>query len=307
MSARGLTKRYGDLVALADLDLDIRRGEIFALLGPNGAGKTTFISIVAGLVKKSAGQVTVLGWDVERDYRLTRRNIGLVPQEINFDPFFSVKEVLRFQRGYFGMPRDDAKMEELLRALDLHHKRDTNTRTLSGGMKRRLLIAKALVHDPPIVFLDEPTAGVDVELRRDLWNYVRRRRAEGTTFILTTHYLEEAEQLADRIGVIDHGRLLLVDETTRLIDRLGKHRLVVTPRVPLAAAPPALAELGVVLGEGGTRIEFTYSGQDTAAVPRLLEALVASKLELADLRSERASLEQIFVELIRQQRGTPHP
>jgi ABC-2 type transport system ATP-binding protein len=225
VSLRGLVKRYGALTALAGVDLDIQQGEIFGLLGPNGAGKTTLISIVAGLARATAGTATVMGRDVVRDYRTTRRVVGLVPQEINFDPFFSVEEALHFQAGYFGLRLSEARVVELLTALDLLPKRKVNARALSGGMRRRLLIAKALVHDPKVLFLDEPTAGVDVELRRALWAYVRTLRARGTTVVLTTHYLEEAETLADRIGVIDHGRLLLVEEKAALLARHGGRSL----------------------------------------------------------------------------------
>jgi ABC-2 type transport system ATP-binding protein len=222
---RGLVKRYGQLTALAGVDLDIVPGEIFGLLGPNGAGKTTLISVVAGLARATEGTATVLGRDVVKDYRFTRRVVGLVPQEINFDPFFSVEEALRFQAGYFGLELPAARLEELLTALDLRAKRAVNARALSGGMKRRLLIAKALVHEPKVLFLDEPTAGVDVELRRALWAYVRTLRDRGTTVVLTTHYLEEAEALADRIGIIDHGRLLLVEEKAALLQRHGGRSL----------------------------------------------------------------------------------
>ncbi|HEY4883880.1 MAG TPA: ABC transporter ATP-binding protein, partial [Myxococcales bacterium] len=213
---RGATKRYGSMTALDHVDLDIHCGEVFALLGPNGAGKTTLISLVAGTALATEGTVEVLGRDVVRDYRFTRRAVGLVPQEINFDPFFTVEETLRFQAGYFGVQLGDDRIDAILGNLGLRDKRHANTRTLSGGMKRRLLIAKALVHDPPVLFLDEPTAGVDVELRRDLWAYVKRLAAAGTTIVLTTHYLEEAEELADRIGVIKNGRLLVVEDKQEL-------------------------------------------------------------------------------------------
>jgi ABC-2 type transport system ATP-binding protein len=222
---RGLAKRYGSLTALAGVDLDIVPGEIFALLGPNGAGKTTLISIVAGLVRATSGAAMVLGRDVVKDYRFTRRAIGLVPQEINFDPFFTVEESLRIQAGYFDVRLAGSRLEEILGALDLLGKRAVSCRHLSGGMKRRLLIAKALVHEPRVLFLDEPTAGVDVELRRSLWAYVRTLRERGTTVVLTTHYLEEAEALADRIGIIDHGRLLLVEEKGSLLRRHGGRSL----------------------------------------------------------------------------------
>ena len=216
---RQLVKRYGALTALGGVDLDVVEGEIFGLLGPNGAGKTTLISIVSGLARATSGTVSVLGRDVVKDYRFTRQVVGLVPQEVNFDPFFSVEEALRFQAGYFGLRLGAARLEEILTALDLVEKRHVNARALSGGMKRRLLIAKALVHEPRVLFLDEPTAGVDVELRRALWAYVRRLRDRGTTVVLTTHYLEEAEALADRIGIIDHGRLLLVEGKEALLAR----------------------------------------------------------------------------------------
>jgi ABC-2 type transport system ATP-binding protein len=225
VSIRGVSKRYGDVEALAGVTLDIERGEIFGLLGPNGAGKTTLIGIVSGLVRASAGTVTVLGNDVVADYRETRRAIGLVPQEVNFDPFFTVEEALRIQAGYHGVRLSEARLVEILEALDLTSKRKAMSRSLSGGMKRRLLIGKALVHDPRVLFLDEPTAGVDVELRQQLWRYVRTLRERGTTIVLTTHYLEEAEALADRIGVIDRGRLLLVEEKAALVARHPGKRL----------------------------------------------------------------------------------
>ncbi len=216
---KGLTKRYGALLALDGVDLEIQAGEIYGLLGPNGAGKTTLIQVVTGLARATSGQVRVLGRDVVKDYRFTRRNVGLVPQEINFDPFFTVEESLRFQAGYFGVRLTEARLTELLTALDLTAKRGASARALSGGMRRRLLIAKALVHEPRVLFLDEPTAGVDVELRRALWAYVRTLRDRGTTVVLTTHYLEEAEALADRIGIIDRGRLRLVEEKSALLAR----------------------------------------------------------------------------------------
>ena len=222
---RGLVKRYGEVEALGGVDLDVRRGEIFGLLGPNGAGKTTLIGIVAGMVRATAGSVTVLGKDVVRDYRETRRAVGLVPQEINFDPFFTVEESLHIQAGYFGVRLSEERLTEILSALDLAAKRTAMTRSLSGGMKRRLLIGKALVHEPKVLFLDEPTAGVDVELRQALWRYVRTLRDRGTTVVLTTHYIEEAEELADRIGLIDKGRLLLVEDKAALVARHQGMRL----------------------------------------------------------------------------------
>jgi ABC-2 type transport system ATP-binding protein len=225
VSLRNVVKRYGAVEALAGVDLDVLPGEILALLGPNGAGKTTLIGIVAGTVRATSGTVTVLGKDVVSSYRETRRAVGLVPQEINFDPFFTVEEALRIQAGYFGVRLAEERLTEILDALDLAAKRKAMSRALSGGMKRRLLIGKALVHDPRVLFLDEPTAGVDVELREQLWNYVRRLRARGTTIVLTTHYLEEAEELADRVGLIDRGRLLLVEEKAALVERHAGKRL----------------------------------------------------------------------------------
>ena len=234
---RGVTKRYGAITALNGIDLDIRRGEIFALLGPNGAGKTTLISIIAGLVRATEGTVRVMGNDVVSNYRFTRRAVGLVPQEINFDPFFTIEETLRIQAGYFGVKLAEDRLTEILRALDLENKRHSSTRALSGGMKRRLLVGKALVHTPQVLFLDEPTAGVDVELRQSLWRYVRVLRERGTTIVLTTHYLEEAEALADRVGVVDKGRLLLVEEKNALMERYASKSLKVTLDSPLVALP----------------------------------------------------------------------
>ena len=228
-----VSKRYPSLLALDSVSLEIRAEEIFALLGPNGAGKTTLISIVAGLVRASEGAVTVLGKDVVRDYRFTRRNIGLVPQEINFDPFFTVEETLRIQAGYFGVRLTDARLTEILGALDLESKRKASPRALSGGMRRRLLIGKALVHEPKVLFLDEPTAGVDVELRHSLWAYVRTLRDRGTTIVLTTHNLDEAEELADRVGVVDRGKLLVVDDKVALLERHASRQLTVTLAVRL--------------------------------------------------------------------------
>jgi len=256
VSLRGATKRYGSFTALDRVDLDIHRGEVFALLGPNGAGKTTLISLVAGTALASEGTVEVLGHDVVRDYRFTRRAVGLVPQEINFDPFFTVEETLKFQAGYFGLTLPDDRIEDLLRNLGLLDKRHANTRALSGGMKRRLLIAKALVHRPPVLFLDEPTAGVDVELRRDLWAYVRRLSTEGTTVVLTTHYLEEAEELADRIGVIKNGQLLVVEEKRQLIARHSTRTVRVALEEPVRELPQSLRLSGASLSEGGAALVF---------------------------------------------------
>ena len=292
----GVSKRFGELTALAGVDLTIARGEIVALLGPNGAGKTTLISIVAGLLRATTGTVSVLGHDVVRDYRAARRAIGLVPQEINFDPFFTVEESLRLQAGYFGVRLTDERLSEVLVALDLLHKRRTITRALSGGMRRRLLIGKALVHDPAVLFLDEPTAGVDVELRHSLWRYVRTLRARGTTIVLTTHYLDEAEELADRVAVIDQGRLVAVDETRRLVATHGHKRVRLTlPRV-LAELPPALAALGATLIDGGRSLELT--APDGSLGP-LLAALSALSLTPVDVDTRAPRLEDVFVRLVR--------
>src|SRR4051812_36351079 len=248
---RGATKRYGTFTALDHVDLDIHRGEVFALLGPNGAGKTTLISCVAGTSRTTEGTVEVLGHDVVTDYRYTRRAVGLVPQEINFDPFFTVEETLRFQAGYFGVRLADERLVEILSALGLLDKRAANTRALSGGMKRRLLIAKALVHRPTVLFLDEPTAGVDVELRRDLWAYVRKLAAEGTTIVLTTHYLEEAEELAERIGVIKNGRLLVVEDKSELLSHYGRRTVRLRLDEQMDAIPEPVRAAGAELADGG--------------------------------------------------------
>jgi len=297
VQVRGLEKRYGRVAALAGVELDIRPGEIFGLLGPNGAGKTTLISIVAGLVRATAGEARVLGRDVVRDYAFTRRVVGLVPQEINFDPFFTVEEALRFQAGYFGVRLGEGRLVELLAALELLDKRAANTRGLSGGMKRRLLIAKALVHEPRVLFLDEPTAGVDVELRRGLWRYVRRLRDRGTTVVLTTHYLEEAEELADRIGVIDRGRLVLVEDKHALLRRHGAKTLRLALDRPLAAVPPALAALGARLEDGGAAASVEVPAGE--AFGPFLAAAAAAGVTVRDVETHRTTLEDVFVRLVR--------
>jgi ABC-2 type transport system ATP-binding protein len=296
VTLRGVTKRFGSLEALAGVDLDIRPGEIFALLGPNGAGKTTLISIVAGLLRATAGEVRVLGRDVVREYRFTRRAVGLVPQELNYDPFFTVEETLRIQAGYFDVRLGEARLVELLDALDLASKRRTNSRALSGGMKRRLLIGKALVHDPRVLFLDEPTAGVDVELRRALWRYVRSLRDRGTTIVLTTHYLDEAEELADRIGVIDRGRLLVVEEKETLLSRHGARTIRLTVSPPLAAVPPSLAALGARAVAGGTALEVEIPPGGIAGP--VLAAVAAAGLSVSDVETRRTTLEDVFVRLV---------
>ena len=293
----GLAKAYGAFTALHDVSLSIEPGEIFALLGPNGAGKTTLIGSVCGLVKKTRGTIRIFGQDLDVDAQKARYDVGLVPQEVNFDPFFTVAEVLRFQLGYYGRPRDEARVAEVLAALKLADKADSPTRALSGGMKRRLLIAKALVHRPRLVFLDEPTAGVDVELRRDLWAYVKRLAAEGTTVILTTHYLEEAEELADRVGVINEGKLLLVENKRALLERLGDRRVKVTFATPLPALPPEVARFRAGLAADGRSL--TYSEKEGCApAGALLQALYSLGLPIADVEMRRSSLEDIMLQVL---------
>ncbi|HEX7624639.1 MAG TPA: ABC transporter ATP-binding protein [Anaeromyxobacteraceae bacterium] len=297
VTIRGLKKHFGAFQALAGVTLDIRSGEIFALLGPNGAGKTTLISIVAGLLRASEGEVRVLGHDVVTDYRFTRSVLGLVPQEINFDPFFTVEESLRIQAGYFDVRLSEERLVEILEALDLTSKRKANTRSLSGGMKRRLLIGKALVHDPKVLFLDEPTAGVDVELRQALWRYVRLLRARGTTVVLTTHYLEEAEELADRVGVIDCGRLLVVDDKDALMERHAGKTLRATLATPIPALPPQLAALGARLEAGGQAV--AVDAVPGASFGPALAAFAESGLRVQDVETRRMRLEDVFVGLLR--------
>ncbi len=300
ISIRGLEKTYASgFRALKGVDLDIRRGEIFALLGPNGAGKTTLISIVCGIVNASAGTVTADGHDIVRDYRAARARIGLVPQELSTDAFESVWATVRFSRGLFGKPRDDAYLEKVLRELSLWDKKDSKIMALSGGMKRRVLIAKALSHEPAILFLDEPTAGVDVELRHDMWGMVRRLREQGTTVILTTHYIEEAEEMADRVGVINRGELVLVEDKTTLMRKLGKRQLSVSLQSPLDAVPQGLADLPLEVGEGGHTLVYTYDTQrEDTGIAALLKRLGEQGIEFKDLHSSESSLEDIFVSLV---------
>jgi len=293
-----LVKTYPNVEALRGLSLRIEAGEIFALLGPNGAGKTTWISIVCGLVRPTGGQALVLGHDVVRDALAARRQVGLVPQEVNFDPFFTPREVLRFQMGYYGVPPDDARIEEVLRALDLWAKADTNTRALSGGMKRRLLIAKALVHRPRVAFLDEPTAGVDVALRHDLWDYVRTLRAEGTTIVLTTHYLEEAEALADRVAVIDKGTLVGLDTPAGLVRQLGRKqvRFKLSGAWTEAALPEALRRRGAALDATRTTVVCPVDGEPIGELLALAGALSPA---VADVEIVQPTLEDVFLQLTR--------
>jgi ABC-2 type transport system ATP-binding protein len=300
LSVRGLTKTYASgLQALRSIDLEIYQGEIFALLGPNGAGKTTLISIVCGIVTPSTGTALVKGHDILKDYRATRALIGLVPQELHTDMFVTVWNTVRFSRGLFGKAPDPQHLEQVLRDLSLWDKRDDRIMTLSGGMKRRVLIAKALAHEPEILFLDEPTAGVDVELRRDMWALVRRLRERGVTVILTTHYIEEAEEMADRIGVISKGALIVVEEKAALMKKLGKKQLTLHLQEPMTAIPAALAEWGLALKNGGCDLEYTFDAHDErTGIPGLLRRLGELGIGFKDLNTTQSSLEEIFVSLV---------
>jgi ABC-2 type transport system ATP-binding protein len=304
ISIRKLQKTYASgHVALKTVDLDIREREIFALLGPNGAGKTTLISIVCGIVNPSGGEVLVDGLDIARDYRAVRSMIGLVPQELSTDMFETVWATVNFSRGLFGKPANPAYVEKVLRDLSLWDKKDARIMTLSGGMKRRVLIAKALAHEPRILFLDEPTAGVDVELRKDMWAIVRKLRDGGVTVILTTHYIEEAEEMADRIGVIAKGELILVQEKDELMHKLGKKRLVIELQKPLGALPPSLAKHALELTPGGTALVFTYDTQaERTGITSLLNDMREADIGFRDLATSQSSLEDIFVDLVRQNR-----
>ncbi|MFN7102320.1 MAG: ABC transporter ATP-binding protein [Pseudorhizobium sp.] len=300
VSIRNLTKVYGNgFQALKGVDLDIEEGEILALLGPNGAGKTTLISIVCGLVNPSGGQVLVGGNDVVKDFRKTRSMIGLVPQELTTDQFETVWNTVTFSRGVHGKKADPARIEAVLKDLSLWEKRDNTLRELSGGMKRRVLIAKALAHDPRILFLDEPTAGVDVTLRREMWQVVEKLRQDGVTIILTTHYIEEAEEIADRVGVINGGELLLVEAKTALMKKLGRKELRLELTEPMTALPEALAGYSVSLAENGGALIYEYQGEgEQGRIATLLGALTAQGIEFRDLSTRQSSLEDIFVELV---------
>jgi ABC-2 type transport system ATP-binding protein len=296
-----LSKTYASgFQALKNIDLTIRRGEIFALLGPNGAGKTTLISIICGIVNPSAGSVRVGGHDIIGDYRAARSMIGLVPQELTTDAFETVWATVSFSRGLFGKRKNPAHIEKVLKDLSLWDKRDAKIMTLSGGMKRRVLIAKALSHEPDILFLDEPTAGVDVELRQAMWEVVRSLRASGVTIILTTHYIEEAEEMADRIGVINKGELVLVEEKAALMRKLGKKQLTIHLHQPLSAVPPELAAHRLDLAEGGADLTYTYDTQgERTGITALLADLNQAGIRFRDLHTTQSSLEDIFVDLVR--------
>ncbi|HEX7857366.1 MAG TPA: ABC transporter ATP-binding protein [Sphingobium sp.] len=305
LTVQGLHKTYkSGVVALHPTDLGVRKGEIFALLGPNGAGKTTLISLICGLVMPSGGHVGVDGHDHVKDFRAARRMIGLVPQEMSVDIFTTPMRAVKLTRGLFGKKPDDAYLEQLLRDLSLWDKRDSRLIELSGGMKRRVLIAKALSHEPEILFLDEPTAGVDVELRRDMWNIVRRLKERGVTIILTTHYIEEAEEMADRVGVINKGRLLLVDEKNHLMQRMGKRQLIITLQHPIDAIPASLGAHGLALSEDGTKLTYSFDGNaEDTGIPQLMAAMQAEAIAFSDLDARRSSLEDIFVDLVQEDRS----
>ncbi|GIZ51367.1 ABC transporter ATP-binding protein [Noviherbaspirillum aridicola] len=306
ISVRNLTKTYASgFQALQDINLDIRQGEIFALLGPNGAGKTTLISIICGIVNASSGSVAADGHDIAREYRAARAKIGLVPQELFTDAFETVHDTVSFSRGLFGKSPDPAHIEKVLKDLTLWDKRDSKIMALSGGMKRRVMIAKALSHEPKILFLDEPTAGVDVELRRDMWALVRRLRESGVTIILTTHYIEEAEEMADRIGVISKGRILLVEDKAVLMQKLGKKQLTLHLQQPLDAVPEALAGYRLELSSDGTQLVYTFDAEgERLGIPELLRRLDDNGIHFKDLQTSESSLEEIFISLVHQGKQT---
>ena len=301
VSVKGLTKTYaGGFQALKGVDLEIRQGEIFALLGPNGAGKTTLISIICGIVNASSGQVLADGHDIVREFRPARTKIGLVPQELSTDAFETVWDTVKFSRGLFGKPPNPAHLEKVLKDLSLWDKKDSKIMALSGGMKRRVMIAKALSHEPKILFLDEPTAGVDVELRRDMWEMVRSLRESGVTIILTTHYIEEAEEMAYRIGVIRTGEIILVQEKDVLMRQLGERRLTLQLQSPLAAIPPELAAEPLELAADGHELIYTFDAQaEDTGIAALLRRLEANGIDFKDLQTRQSSLEDIFVSLVR--------
>jgi ABC-2 type transport system ATP-binding protein len=300
ISISSLTKTYANgYQALKGVSLEIRPGEIFALLGPNGAGKTTLISIVCGIVRPTSGTVLVEGHDIQRDFRAARERIGLVPQELAIEAFETVRAAAAFSRGLFGRAPDAAHVERVLRDLSLWDRRDDILMTLSGGMKRRVMIAKALAHEPRILFLDEPTAGVDVELRRDMWDLVRGLRDQGVTIILTTHYIDEAEEMADRIGVVNPGELIVVDDKKALMKKLGKRQLTLTLQSPLAEVPPELADWKLALNADGHELQFTFDAAvEQAGVGPLLRRLEQLGIAWRDLNTRESSLEEIFVSLV---------
>lgn len=302
ISIKDLSKIYNTgFEALKNVNLEINKGEIIALLGPNGAGKTTLISTICGIVSPSSGTVTVDGFDIISDFRKTRAMIGLVPQELTLGAFDTVWSTIRFSRGLFGSKRDDAYLEQLLKDLSLYDKKDSEIRALSGGMKRRVLIAKALSHNPKVLFLDEPTAGVDVELRKDMWKIVNKLRSQGVTIILTTHYIEEAEEIADRVGVINNGELLLVEQKEHLMESLGKKQLVIDLKESVKKIPPSLDKYNIELTDDGMQISYTYVVKDEEVeISDVLNEISNSGLLLKDLKIVQSSLEDIFVDLVKE-------
>ncbi|MDX1443371.1 MAG: ABC transporter ATP-binding protein [Gammaproteobacteria bacterium] len=302
ISVQHVDKTYeGGFIALRDISLDINKGEIFALLGPNGAGKTTLISIICGLVTASSGRILAAGHDIHSEFREARKKIGLVPQELATDTFETVWATLRLSRGLFGYPRDDALLERVLRDLSLWDKRKSKIMTLSGGMKRRVMIAKALVHEPEILFLDEPTAGVDVELRRDMWNLVHRLRDNGVTIILTTHYIEEAEEMADRVGVINKGEIIVVDDTKSLMERMGRKQLTLHLQEPLESVPQGLEEFQLEVVDDGHQLVYEFDAEaEHTGIAQLLRKLDQLGISFKDLHSSQSSLEEIFVDLVKE-------
>ena len=299
---RGLSKVYDNgFQALDSVDLDIVEGEILALLGPNGAGKTTLISAIAGIVSPSAGSITIGGFDNQSEYRKARQLVGLVPQELTLGSFDTVWNTVSFTRGLYGHKPDPAHIEKVLRDLSLWDKKDNQLRMLSGGMKRRVLIAKALSHNPRVLFLDEPTAGVDVELRKDMWRLVSALRKTGVTIILTTHYIEEAEEIADRVGVINSGKILLIENKTDLMSKMGKKQLVIDLREPVSAIPESLSKYAIEMSEGGETVTYTYdTTADATCITALLQDFSAAGMQLKDIRTTQSSLEDIFVDLVHQ-------
>ena len=302
VSIKDLSKTYNSgFEALKNINLEIKKGEILALLGPNGAGKTTLISTICGIVSPTSGSVTVDGNDIITDFRKTRAMIGLVPQELTLGAFDTVWSTVRFSRGLFGSKRDDAYLEQLLKDLSLYDKKDSEIRALSGGMKRRVLIAKALSHNPEVLFLDEPTAGVDVELRKDMWKIVNELKSKGVTIILTTHYIEEAEEIADRVGVINNGELLLVEQKVHLMESLGKKQLVIELKESLTKVPSSLDKYNIELSDDGMHISYTFIVKDEETdMSDLLQEITNSELHLKDLKIVQSSLEDIFVDLVKE-------
>ncbi len=302
VTVKDLRKAYaGGFEALKSVNIDIAQGEILALLGPNGAGKTTLISTICGITVPTSGAITVGGHDTQTEFRKARDLIGLVPQEINLEPFETVMNTVRFSRGLFGKPRNDAYLEDILKNLSLHDKKDSKIMMLSGGMKRRVLIAKALSHEPRVLFLDEPTAGVDVELRKDMWNVVADLKADGVTIILTTHYIEEAEAIADRVGVISKGEILLVQDKAEMMAQMGQKQLVIELATPLTEIPPALSDYGLTIGEDTTSLIYTYDTKgERTGITTLLNDLQKAGLAMTDMQTRQSSLEDIFVGLVKE-------